>query len=431
MSESYTQVQPNSTGDKVRDLAVTTSQGSVKQQVVTIANERGDLMPTTEMLTTFGTQRVSSPVTLHDSKLIYDKQPLFWAEALTGGAASTWGGGSSIPLVTLAVTNGTDSATRQTKQWFNYQPGKSQFIMMTGVFSQQANVTKRAGYFNGTNGIYLKTTGSAVTWEILNAGAVTESVAQASWNLDTMDGTGPSGVTINFGRAQILVIDFQWLGVGRVRVGFNIGGRLIYVHAFDHANVSGVTTPYMGTPNLPVRYDITSSGGAGTLVQICSTVISEGGSDSRGFSFSVDTEVTPLTLPTSGVVALIAVRLAAARLGATIKPLSLEFQTQTAGSAHWHLLLNPSISGAALTYGAAGSSSLESALGATTNLCTGGEHLDAGFLSNTARVSANILSNELTIGSDIAGTPDVLVVGVENIATRPDVLAIISFRESL
>ena len=145
MSESFSQIQAAGTGDKVRDLSVNTSAGNgLKQQVVTLADEFGNLMPTTAMLSAFGSQRVSMPVTLFDSKLLYDKQTLFWDEALTGAGTSTWGGGSSLPLVTLGCTSGTDSAIRQSRQWFNYQSGKSQLIMLTGLFSQQTNVTKRA-----------------------------------------------------------------------------------------------------------------------------------------------------------------------------------------------------------------------------------------------------------------------------------------------
>jgi hypothetical protein len=191
MSESDVQVFPDSTGKKVGTLQVSTSAGNVQQQVMTIANERGDLMPTTEALTSFGFHRVASPITLFDSKFLYDKQPLFWAEALTGSGVS----GQANAAVTMTVSGGTDSATRQTKQWFNYQSGKSQLIMMSGVFAKETSVTKRVGYFNGTDGIYLKVTGTTASWEILKSSAVSETVSQSSWNLDTMDGNGPSAIS--------------------------------------------------------------------------------------------------------------------------------------------------------------------------------------------------------------------------------------------
>jgi hypothetical protein len=427
VAESNVRVQPDSSGKKVRTLGITTSEGAVHQQVVSIANARGDVMPTAELLSALGAMRIAAPATLFDSKLLYDKQPLFWAEALTGAGVSA----QANSKVTMGVTGGTDSATRQTRQWFPYQSGKSQFIMLTGVFSRETGVTKRAGYFNGVDGIYLKTTGAAVTWEIIKGGSVAETVEQNSWNLDKLDGAGVSGITLDLDVAQLLVIDFLWLGVGRVRVGFLIGDKIVYVHAFDHANQHGVVEPYMDTPNLPVRYDITSTGGSGTLVQICSTVITEGGSEERGFVFSSDIGVSVLALPATGVVAVMAFRLKAGRLSAAIRALAVEIMTTTTGSIHWHLLLNPSIASTPLSYSAVGSASLERALGAAANLCTGGEHLDSGFVANTLRQSQSLIHSTLHLGSGLDGKPDVLVLGVENIASTPNLLCSMIFRELL
>ena len=104
-----------------------------------------------------------------------------------------------------------------------------------------------------------------------------------------MDGTGPSGETLDLSKSQILLIDMEWLGVGKVRVGFVIDGIVYYVHEFLHANrdLAGV---YMSTANLPVRYEIENIAAAASatdLVQICSSVISEGGfEEGRGVPFS-------------------------------------------------------------------------------------------------------------------------------------------------
>ncbi len=426
MTEAYAQILPNSTGDKVRVVRNTVAGNLVDQQVVAIANERGALLPTDELLTAFGSLRVAAPRTLFDSKLLTDKQPLFWAEALTGAGSSS----QASSVVTMGVTSGTDSATRQTKMWFNYQAGKSQLILLTGVFSQQTNVTKRAGYFNGADGIYLKVTGSAVAFEILKGSSVSESVAQASWNLDTLDSSGPSGVMLNLSNAQIVVIDFQWLGTGTVRVGFIIGGRLIYAHAFHHANLAG-TPPYMATPNLPVRYDITSTGGAGTMVQICSTVISEGGNEDRGLIYAVDSGLTPFAVP-AGAGALIAVRLTSTKLGATVIPLNVDLLlTNVNTAARWSLLLNPAIAGAALSYSALTNTSIDVALGAATNTCTGGTELDAGYIGPGTRTAAAALISTLRLGSDLAATQDVLVLALAAVTGSPNIVGALRFQEML
>jgi hypothetical protein len=182
---------------------------------------------------------------------------------------------------------GVDSTViRQSKKYIRYQPGKSQLIFQTFVFGKTTQaVTRRAGYFDRDNGIFLEQVGQAVSLVVRSnvGGAIEETrVSQANWNVDKFDGSSspdnPSGRSLDLDFSQILVIDFEWLGVGSVRAGFVVDGLIRYAHNFNHAGyTAGV---YMATPNLPVRYEI--AGGAGVtgthrLQQICSSVISEGG----------------------------------------------------------------------------------------------------------------------------------------------------------
>ena len=168
----------------------------------------------------------------------------------------------------------------------NYQPGKVQEIVVTfNLISQDSGVTKRVGYFDANNGIYLEDDGSdyyIVRRTSTSGSAVNTRVAQADWNIDSFDGTGPSGVTIDFTKTQILFIDMEWLGVGRVRVGFVVDGIIYYAHEFLNAN--NLTLVYMSTPNLPIRWEISNdgSGAASSMDCICCTAISEGGKQDNG-----------------------------------------------------------------------------------------------------------------------------------------------------
>jgi hypothetical protein len=115
-----------------------------------------------------------------------------------------------------------------------------------------------------------------------------------------MDGTGISGVTLDLSKAQIFLIDFQWLGIGRVRIGFDIDGAVIYVHEYKHANRE--TDVYMRTPSLPLRFeigntDITAS--STTMQEICSSISSEGGFELPGLESAVSTEIIPRTVSTT------------------------------------------------------------------------------------------------------------------------------------
>jgi hypothetical protein len=91
-----------------------------------------------------------------------------------------------------------------------------------------------------------------------------------------MDGTGESGLILDLTKTQILVISFQALYVGRVMVGFDIGGQIVYVHQFNCANV--LAFPYAQSMNLPVQCGMTCSGTVTTTMRfVCASVISEGG----------------------------------------------------------------------------------------------------------------------------------------------------------
>jgi hypothetical protein len=130
---------------------------------------------------------------------------------------------------------------------------------------------------------------------------VDNAVAQASWNVDKLDGTGPSGITLDATKAFHLVIDFEWLGVGRARMGFEMGtGTVVWAHYFISPNV--LTTVYMTTPNLPIRYEIenlAAQGGNNDFIAICAMVASEEGLETeRGFPFSAGNGITAISVTT-------------------------------------------------------------------------------------------------------------------------------------
>lgn len=151
---------------------------------------------------------------------------------------------------------------RQTRMRFNYQPGKGQEVILTGVFGAgQAGITKRIGYFDTNNGLFFQLSGttlSVVRRTSTSGSPVDNVVTQANWNIDKLDGTGASGVTLDLTKTQIMIIEFEWLGVGRVRYGFDIDGKIIFVHQLFNAN--NLTEVYISTPNLPVKYEIANDG---------------------------------------------------------------------------------------------------------------------------------------------------------------------------
>ncbi len=197
----------------------------------------------------FGRWRVSNPQTLFDSKLTgLDSAPLFWDEQLESGTMATTTPTADKPYIDFTSTNAAaGKRTRQTFRRFNYQPGKSQLILMTGILElasgTKTGCERRIGPFDNNNGAFFESDAGTVgvTVRTHDSGSTVDiTVAQASWNLDNMDGgsdaENPSGLTLDTTKEQVFVIDFQWLSAGRVRFGFEIGGVIVYVHEVNVAN---------------------------------------------------------------------------------------------------------------------------------------------------------------------------------------------------
>ncbi|MBT8341040.1 MAG: hypothetical protein KJP07_13575 [Desulfatitalea sp.] len=436
-SYNSSQIQGRTDAGNFVNLAATNN-GNFKVSV----QEYGD----TPSIDAFARLRVSENYTIFDSKQIHDKQPLFWDEALGGAATSVHS--ITDAATTLNVTaSAADYAIRQTKQRFNYQPGKSQLIFLTFRCACQSGVTKRIGTFTGTgvnnmtpnNGIFFETNGIIPAWGIAKAGSITEDVIQSSWNVDTLDGSGdqnnPSGILLDLDAVQIAIIDYEWLGVGRVRVGFVINGVIIYCHYFNHANDSAFQSVYMSTPNLPLRLDIQSDGTASSeLTHICGTVISEGGIQKTGILRSVDTGTSHINAAIADTIyAVVGIRLKNTHLDVTVIPESFSMISETNDDFRWSVCLNPTIAGT-YTFIDLVNSSVQYAIGdpaGTNTVSDEGIRIASGFASTDTLSADQQLQTALRIGSTIAGARDELVLCVTPLSPGADIQASLNFRELL
>jgi hypothetical protein len=242
----------------------------------------------------FGRLRTSSPLTLFDSSHRFADNNL-WS-TLTGGTTTTSASAQfnqTQGLVELKVDALSGSKVyRETTKVFAYQPGKSLQIMSTFTFNQaKTNLRQRVGYFGVDNGIYLELDDSTlymVERSITSGSLSSNRIPQTQWNVDRLDGSGPSGIVLDITKAQILFADIEWLGLGTVRTGFVINGQFVPCHYFHHANV--IDSTYITTASLPLRYEIenkAATSGPSKLKQVCSTVISEGGYELRGLQQAV------------------------------------------------------------------------------------------------------------------------------------------------
>jgi len=346
-------------------------------------------------LDAFGRLRASTPLTLFDSSHRYRDNGLWNTDTATGGTTAF---NANEGLVELSVTTTSGSRVyRETSKVFSYQPGKGLLVMSTFVMSPaKTGLRQRIGYFGTQNGLYIELDGSTLSFveRSLVTGSVTETrVNQANWNIDKLDGTGPSGLTLDITKAQILWMDIEWLGLGTVRMGFVIDGKFIHCHSFNHANL--ITSTYITTASLPLRYEIENTGTtstASTLKQVCSTVISEGGYELRGAQLAVSVPVTsPVSLATAGTYyPLMSVRLKTTpnRLDAIVILTALSVLGTSSNTIYnWQVIAGGTTSGG--TWVSAGTdSAVEYKIDGGS--ITGGRTLASGYINSTNQSSPTV-----------------------------------------
>ena len=379
----------------------------------------------------FGRLRMSQPFTLFDSQNRYAKDPQF-DESLAGSATC-----SHLPnesSVAMAVTTASgDEVVRQSRRVFPYQPGKSLLVMCTFAMAAGAdNLRQRVGYFSTDNGVFLQQKDNALSFIIRSytGGSVSDAreVAQANWNGDKLDGSGATGITLDVTKTQIFFMDFEWLGVGSVRCGFIIDGEYIIAHTFHNAN--SLSTVYMQTAILPVRYEIKATGtlaASKTMKQICSTVISEGGYEQKS-ALTWARETSPTTSIGTSFLPLVSIRLKSTSLGAVVIPNGFSFMP-TSASDYFEVALikNPTLTGASF---ASASTNVEFDTAATA--MTGGtiavqDFTSSGVLSGNAINDPSTYNFDSQLGVTIGGTSDIYTLAVRVVSGTGEGIGALSF----
>ncbi len=381
----------------------------------------------------FGRLRVSNPLTIFDSQNRYQKDDQF-SESTASGGTVTYTLNESTVNLNVTTTSGSETV-RQTYRTMPYQPGKGLLFLGTFVMAAaQTNLRQRVGYFNTENGVFFQKDGSTNAFVLRTNTSGTPSdartVTQANWNGDKLDGTGASGLTLDTTKAQILWMDFEWLGVGSVRCGFIINGQYIVCHTFNNAN--DIDKVYMTTAILPVRYEIKANDtltSAATLKQICSTVISEGGyEEAKANQFARRTTVLG-TISTT-FLPLVSIRLASDSLGAVVLPVAIQAFPTTNQNYEVALFKNATLTGA--SYNTTDFTHVD--YDVTASAMSGGTMVLQDYVSSTAQgrsvtVTPAGYNFDLQLGVSLAGVSDVLTLGIRTIsgATTGDAVGAIDF----
>jgi hypothetical protein len=409
-------------------------------EVVMIADQYGNLVgpsnPSGMAVDAFGRARSAQPITLFDSFNRYQVNGGF-VTSNTATGNTTYDTNTSTVSLNIDTASGA-KVVRETNKVFAYQPGKSLQILSTFVMDEaKAGLRQRVGYFNSENGVFLEQANTNVRFVVRSniTGTPNDTtVLQENWNIDPLDGTGPSKITLDLTKAQIFFTDIEWLGVGSVRCGFVINGRLIHCHTFHHANIED--SVYMTTACLPVRYEIENTAetdSASTLNQICSSVISEGGYELRGRPRTIGSS-SLFNLATSGTFyPVTSIRLKSTRMDGIVIPKNISLLGVGNNTRlHWKIVQDATITGGSWT--SVGSDSAVEYNANTSATMSGGIDLVQGY------VGINNQSNEtITLDSGLfkfqlernalANTVTTFTLAVSGAANGDDCLGAIMWEE--
>ena len=415
-------------------------------ETVMLADQYGNIIgpanPSGMSVDAFGRSRISQPLTLFDSFHRYQDNGKA-STANTAGGSYAFNANTSTIDCTVSTASGA-RVYRETSRVFAYQPGKSLQILTTFIMNPaKNNLRQRVGYFGTDNGLFLErydASGVRFVKRSKVTGTVVDTrIEQTNWNIDKMDGTGPSGLTLNLDYPQIMFIDIEWLGAGTARMGFVINGSLIHCHSFHHANLSDAPSgAYMQTACLPIRLEIENTGSTGsssTFKQMCVTVISEGGYELRGRM-----KTTGMDTPTANNYTLTSlntyypvcsIRLKSDRLDAIVIPKQISLVGTTASDYRYKIVTGATITGG--SWVSAGSdSSVEYNITGTSQ--SGGTEMFSSYLISTGSQSLTAKLEDGTFRyqlerNSFTGTAATFTLVVGSKANGDKVLASIDWEE--
>jgi hypothetical protein len=166
-----------------------------------------------------------------------------------------------------AATN--SSGVLVSRRSMEYFPGCGGLVRFTAVFDTSVSGNNQlVGLGDSNNGFFIGYNGT--TFSICRrSGGSNNFVAQADFNIDTLDGTGDSVMLINPQMGNVYQIQYQWLGFGQISffVENPESGLFRLFHVISYANAN--TTTSIQNPSLPLRVEsINTSNNTDVVIKV-------------------------------------------------------------------------------------------------------------------------------------------------------------------
>lgn len=305
-----------------------------------------------QILSPFGRHRTAATRLLGEYRFMYGSGTVYEINQVTVGGGTATTDFANVRMVAAVGTASGDKVIVQTKQYHPYIVGTSNVAYISFTMSPgKTNLTQRIGMFDDQNGIFGEYANNEMFIVIRNNGVDEHRVPRSQWNVDRLDGSknefNPSGITFDPSKTQIMVVDYQWMGAGQIRVGVMTGTTVSYFHTFRNTNT--ISGNFMSQPSLPVRWEIVNTGttaSASELHVIAAAVHSEGSDFETGFTRSISTDGTPVTLSAANAAAgrgVLAIRLKNSLVGKQNKSLARlkVWEIFSSGTVNYKIVILP------------------------------------------------------------------------------------------
>lgn len=387
----------------------------------------------------YGRLRVSNLTAIVYSNFSYNDEPYLIDNIVAGAGARS---GPTANEALISMTTGTasgDKSDRFTRRYYRYQAARTHFLSQSMlVGTTHANCRKRWGLFNVDNGIFWEVTGTTVKCVVRSrtSGTIVDTaVNQSSWNLDKLDGTGTSGLTLDLTKFNVFIVDYTWHGSGVVKFGILNGAGITYVHQFTYSN--NLTSTFTGSMWLPVRWTIDNTGvtsGTQTMRQgSFNYSVEQIEANENGWEFSADNGTTVKNATNAAYLPILAIRPKALFNTFTNRAvvIPIDFNISPQNLATYRIIINPTLVGASWVSADTGSCT-EYDVSAISY--TGGRILRSGYAADSRSNSVtesgtNFSENLALVLSEAASTGDILLIAVRGLNITTATTASISWKE--
>lgn len=240
-----------------------------------------------QLFDAFGNAKTSNTSKISEHIFIQtDDADSWWEDTRTGGSITHFPEESTLRLQTNTTSG--SYAGRTSHFYHPYEPGTGNYTLMSMAVGDtgKSNVIRRWGYYDDDDGMFFELSGSVLKVGLRSSTSGTPSttyVEQSNFNGEKLNSSTTGRFLLDVSKANLYWMDFQWLGVGKVRMGtFSPGGKRVTMHTFQNPNANNTT--YMKRGTLPIKFEQFNELGAASTSEMkiaCITVLRDAGGDSQ------------------------------------------------------------------------------------------------------------------------------------------------------